>query len=63
MTTLGSIIRELRHEQGLTQEQLGERAGVERVTVLHTELGHTRSLPTIERLLDALGYELEVVKK
>lgn len=63
MITLGSIIRELRHEQRLTQRQLAERAGVTLSVAAHIEQGRNKYLPTIERVLDALGYELEVMKK
>lgn len=48
--TVGARIRELRLERGLTQEELGNAAGMDRKTVLYIELGQ-RSL-AYERLWD-----------
>ncbi|WP_457317434.1 helix-turn-helix domain-containing protein [Sinomonas sp. RB5] len=47
---VGARLRELRLERNLTQEQLGNAAGMERKTVLYVELGQ-RSLG-YERLWD-----------
>ncbi|WP_369693181.1 helix-turn-helix domain-containing protein [Arthrobacter sp. DNA4] len=47
---VGARIRELRLERGLTQEELGHAAGMDRKTVLYVELGQ-RSLG-YERLWD-----------
>jgi transcriptional regulator with XRE-family HTH domain len=48
--TVGARIRELRLERGLTQEELGNAAGMDRKMVLYVELGQ-RSLG-YERLWD-----------
>lgn len=48
--TVGARIRELRLERSLTQEELGNAAGMDRKTVLYIELGQ-RSLG-YERLWD-----------
>ena len=47
---VGARVRELRLERGLTQEELGNAAGMDRKTVLYIELGQ-RSLG-YERLWD-----------
>lgn len=57
--TVGARIRELRLERNLTQEGLGNAAGMDRKTVLYIELGQ-RSLG-YERLWDisaVLGVEI-----
>ncbi|MGX5715503.1 helix-turn-helix domain-containing protein [Arthrobacter sp. MAHUQ-56] len=56
---VGARIRELRLERGLTQEELGNAAGLDRKMVLYIELGQ-RSLG-YERLWDisaALGVDI-----
>lgn len=60
---IGSTINQMRREQKLTQEALANQAGVTRHVVMNLELGASRSWDSVERVLDALGYELEVVKK
>lgn len=52
----GQILRELRVEKGLTQEDLGFEAGIRRTYVSILELGQQQpSLTTILKLADALG--------
>jgi len=53
------IIKELRQERGLTQQQLAELAGVDKVTLIRIETG--RGNPTVEtlgKLATALGVEM-----
>lgn len=51
----GSVIREIRIEAGLTQEQLGFEAGIRRTYVSILELGQQQpSLTTVFKLADAL---------
>ena len=54
---LGTALRRLRRERGLTQRALGELAGVSRVTVAVLETGSraTADAATVERLARALG--------
>ncbi len=47
-TALGIAIRELRSEQGLTQEELGRRAGLHRAHIGEIERGETK--PTIHSI-------------
>ena len=59
---LGLEVKRLRDEQKLSQRELARRAGVSRVTLARletgvlAELGHNK----LERLVNALGYELAV---
>lgn len=66
MTNRLSIIDSLeaaRKAQGLTQEDLAERAGTSRVTVGRVESGFDPKLATVYELARALGLELMVVPK
>lgn len=47
---VGGTIRRLRKEQGLTQEQLADRSGVDRTVLIDVELGRQGLL--YERLFD-----------
>ncbi len=56
--TLGLNIAYYRKQRGLTQEQLAEKAGVERSRVSKTEIAWTgTSLDTIFRIAEALDVE------
>ena len=53
---LGEAIRKARKAQNLTQEQLGERIGVQRAQISRLEKGNsTITLPTLSRVFQALG--------
>lgn len=59
MIELADTIRLLRHERGLSQEQLAERSGLTADTVRRVEQGRTQgSVTTVERL--ARGFALPV---
>lgn len=59
----GSEIRKLRSEKGLSQRQLAVLAGVNRSTMRRLEEGSGRSnIDLLEKLLLALGYELEALQ-
>ena len=61
---LGQVIRDLRHERGWTQNDLAGYAGVHPATILRIEHDHTSgSMRVVSLLLDALDYELEVMRK
>lgn len=57
MKSFGQILATLRYAAGLTQEELGARAGIHRVSVARLELGTRR--PTWESVL-ALAIALDV---
>ena len=52
---IGEAIRETRKKQGLTQEELGQRMGVQRAQVSKLENGHGIAYSTIMRAFKALG--------
>ena len=52
---LGETIRKARLQQNLTQEQLGERVGVQRSQISRLENGYSISIPTMSRVFQALG--------
>ena len=55
---LGANIAALRKAKGMTQEQLAEKAGVERSRISKTEIAWTgTSLDTIFKVADALEVE------
>jgi transcriptional regulator with XRE-family HTH domain len=52
----GRVIRELRTEQGISQEELGNRTGLHRNHVGQVERGElSPTLTSVEVLADALG--------
>lgn len=52
---LGEAIKEVRKEQDLTQEALGERIGVKKAQISKIENGQTMTLRTMSRVFRALG--------
>ena len=56
---LRSLVREARKRAGLTQAELGRRAGVPQSTVARIESGaRTPSTDLVERLVRAAGFEI-----
>ena len=55
-----NMIKSLRKSRNLTQEQLGILSGMSKSQISKMENGTLGSEETILRLLDALGYELEL---
>ncbi len=59
---LGSKVQRLRHDQGLSQEELADRAGLHRTYVSGVERGvRNPTLTVIERLARALGVTVAVL--
>lgn len=53
---VGETIRKMRQAQNLTQEQLGERIGVQKAQISRLEKGKcVITLPTMSRVFQALG--------
>lgn len=52
---LGSELKRMRLEKNLTQAEVAERAGLDRITVLKLESGRAASLLTVVQVLRALG--------
>lgn len=58
---MGTLLADARHHAGLTQAELARAAGTSRPTLSAYEHGHkSPTLDTVERLLDAAGFELAV---
>ena len=58
---IGEYIRSIRLERNLTQEQLGDRAGVHRTTIRDLELGKRSTLLTLIQVLRSLD-QLQTLK-
>ena len=55
------LIRDARKQAGLTQAELADRAGTTQPVIARAERSDTNpTLETLERLLEAAGYELEL---
>lgn len=52
---IGEAIKKARIKQNLTQEELGERVGVQRAQISRIEKGYSISIPTMSRVFKALG--------
>ena len=52
---IGEAIKKARMMQNLTQEELGERIGVQRAQISRIENGYSISIPTMSRIFKALG--------
>ncbi len=59
---LGSTVRKLRKERGLTQEMLAKKVNISRATLSKLENGNIAqvSIVTLNDILNHLGYELDV---
>ena len=55
---LGEAIKEARLSQNLTQEQLGERVGVQKSQISRLEKGRSVSVSSMARLFKAMGIPL-----
>ena len=62
--SLISIIEELQKEQGIRWKELSRQSGVS-VNTIHNwkQRRGSPSLESVEKVLEVLGYELEVIKK
>ncbi len=59
---VGEAIRKARQEQHLTQEELGERIGVQRAQISRLENGKSViTLPTMSRVFKALGIDTGIL--
>lgn len=58
---IGERLRELREARGWTQGEMGEVLGISRQGISELENGKSRiTLDRLTRVLDKLGYELEL---
>lgn len=56
-------IKNCRKHLGLTQKKLGEISGLSQNTICSYETGRYTSITVVEQILNAMGYELAVVKR
>ena len=54
-------LRELREAEGITQEEMAQRASVDLIQISRSERRANPQMDTIRRYLAALGYDLELV--
>lgn len=52
---IGEAIKKARLQKNLTQEQLGERIGVQKAQISRLERGYNITIPTMSRVFQALG--------
>ena len=63
-TKLSAMVKELRKEYGLTQEDLAMKSGVGLCFVLNLEQGKTSlRMDKVNQLLDLFNYELTATKR
>ncbi len=61
---IGARIAELRKEQGMTQTELAQRAGLERSHVVRIEAGrYNVGIDTLAAIGDAMGRSLDYVER
>ncbi len=60
---LGTKIKALRKEKGLTQEKLSKQCGISRVTLGKLERGEVSSvsIKTLDLILSALSHEIDFI--
>lgn len=60
--TIGEKIREIRKARGLTQKELGEKAGIAEPTIRRYELGKLNpKIETVKKIADALGVDMNAL--
>jgi transcriptional regulator with XRE-family HTH domain len=64
LANVAELLKQVRRDAGLSQEELASRAGVARTTVarMETLARGDMSVSALVRLLDAAGYDLKAVK-
>ncbi|MEA3330778.1 MAG: helix-turn-helix transcriptional regulator [Campylobacterota bacterium] len=62
---IGPKIKELRKDKSITQEHLSKLSGISRVTLGKLERGEVGSISikTLDIILDALSYEIDIKSK
>lgn len=63
MTNTGEIVRICRERLGWSRSWLGIKSGVSQNTIVCVENNKSCRVDTFEKLLDAMGYEIEILPK
>jgi len=60
---LGAALAQCRRAAGVTQNELAERIGAERTTVINMEAGRNRALERLVKAFSLCGYDLVAVPR
>lgn len=61
---IGEEIKRLREQEGLTQQELADKAGLKQPTIARYESGRSDiSYVSLIKILDTLGYKIKFEKK
>ena len=63
MIQIGEVVKYIRKSKRISRDDLAMMSGVNLNTLKNIETGRNATLKSVERVLDAMGYELEIVKK
>jgi len=64
MSGLGQILAQIRKQKGMTLDAVGQLSGLSESAILRWESGDTMPrVDNLQRLLGAMGYKLQIVKK
>lgn len=63
MTDTGQIVKMLRKSKGWTILELAHRSGLSPNTISNVERGSNCTILAFDSLVEAMGYELEILKK
>jgi transcriptional regulator with XRE-family HTH domain len=60
--TTGTLLRQVREARGLSQREVGARAGTSQAAICKLESAHANPrIQTLQRVVEAMGYTLQVV--
>ena len=61
---IGILIKSMREEQGLTQDDIAERCGMQKQNISRIEHGkYTVGVEVLAKILGAMGYKIDAVKE
>ena len=61
---IGALIKSIREEQGLTQDDIAERCGMQKQNISRIEHGkYTVGVEVLAKILGAMGYKINVIKE
>ena len=62
-TDTGEMVRMLRKSLKWTKVKLSEKSGISLDTIINIERHRNCNFSTFERLIEAMGYEIEILRK